>query len=111
MITRLSQWYFSKKALPYWCIFILDCLLILVSGLMVYGWNYSELEMLQNIGPLSGTLAVYLLCYIAMFRVFHTYTGIVRYSSVVDIQRIGRAMLSGLLLALIMKYVFADRYL
>lgn len=111
MITRLSQWYFSKKALPYWCIFILDCLLILVSGLMVYGWNYSELEMLQNIGPLSGTLAVYLLCYVAMFRVFHTYTGIVRYSSVVDIQRIGRAMLSGLLLALIMKYVFADRYL
>ena len=26
MIWKLSNWYFSKDALPYWCIFVLDCL-------------------------------------------------------------------------------------
>ena len=32
--SRLSTWYFSKKSLPYWGIILLDCCLILFSGLL-----------------------------------------------------------------------------
>lgn len=110
MIAKISRWYFSKKALPYWCILVLDCTIILCASLLVYGWNYSELEMLQNIGPLIGTFSIYLLCFIGSFRIFHTYTGIVRYSSVVDLQRIGRAMICGFLGTVVVKYAVADRW-
>ncbi len=36
LFSKLSTWYFSRKALPYWSIILLDCLVILFSGLLVY---------------------------------------------------------------------------
>ena len=39
LFSKLSTWYFSRKALPYWSIILLDCLVILFSGLLVYALN------------------------------------------------------------------------
>lgn len=33
-IKKLTDWYFSKRAVPYWCILLLDCLIVLFSGLV-----------------------------------------------------------------------------
>ena len=80
--SRLSVWYFSKKTLPYWGIILLDCLSLLFSGLLVYALN-------------NGLLVVCLVPYLVGFRLFHTYSGIIRYSSFVDLQRVGFATLFG----------------
>ena len=29
-IYKIIHWYFSKDALPYWCILVVDCLILLV---------------------------------------------------------------------------------
>ena len=66
MISKISNWYFSKGALPYWCLLILDCLIILGSDILVYALNNGMLYTLQNIRPLITALSLYLLCYIAL---------------------------------------------
>ena len=95
--SRLSTWYFSKKSLPYWGIILLDCCLILFSGLLVYTLNNGVLSTLNILGHLLVTLLVCLIPYLVGFRLFHTYSGIIRYSSFVDLQKVGFAVLFGLI--------------
>lgn len=93
--SRFSTWYFSKKALPYWAIILLDCLVILFSNLVVYALNNGIVTTAEIIWHLSLTLLVCLIPYLVGFRMFHTYSGIIRYSSFVDLQRVGFAILFG----------------
>ena len=95
--SRLSTWYFSKKSLPYWGIILLDCCLILFSALLVYTLNNGVLSTLDILGHLLVTLLVCLIPYLVGFRLFHTYSGIIRYSSFVDLQKVGLAVLFGLI--------------
>ena len=95
--SRLSTWYFSKKSLPYWGIILLDCCLILFSGLLVYTLNNGVLSTFDILGHLLVTLLVCLIPYLVGFRLFHTYSGIIRYSSFVDLQKVGFAVLFGLI--------------
>lgn len=105
MLSKLINWYFSKRTLPLWCIFIMDCLVVLFSDLVVYalmnGVNYTA----QHFGHVFWTSLFYLIFYIIGFRIFHTYSGVIRYSSFVDLQRVGFAMMSGLAMIAFMKYV------
>ena len=112
MISNISNWYFSKRALPFWVILLLDCLIVLGADFFVYALNNGALQTLQDFGLLAGTFSFYLVFYVAGFRLFHTYSGIIRYSSFVDLQRTGFAMLTGLILIMGMKYVFhSDHWL
>lgn len=112
MISKISNWYFSKGALPYWCLLILDCLIILGSDILVYALNNGMLYTLLNIRPLITAFSLYLLCYIVGFRIFHTYSGIIRYSSFIDLQRVGLSMLIGLVLIMGLKYgLYSDSWI
>lgn len=112
MISKISNWYFSKGALPYWCLLILDCLIILGSDILVYALNNGMLYTLQNIRPLITAFSLYLLCYIVGFRIFHTYSGIIRYSSFIDLQRVRLSMLIGLVLIMGLKYgLYSDSWI
>ena len=87
-VVRLLRWYFSKNALPYWCIFALDGIILLGSGVFSY-WIFNERHgVIVNFVPLMNTLIAYLLTNIIGVRTFHTYAGIVRYSSFVDLLKV-----------------------
>ena len=87
-LVRLLRWYFSKNALPYWCIFALDGIILLGSGIFSY-WIFNERHgVIEHFIPLMNTLIVYLLTNIIGVRTFHTYAGIVRYSSFVDLLKV-----------------------
>ena len=112
MISNISNWYFSKRALPFWAILMLDCLIVLGADFFVYALNNGGLPTVQHFSLLLEAFCFYLLFYIIGFRLFHTYSGIIRYSSFVDLQRTGFAMLTGLVLIMGMKYVLhSDRWL
>ena len=32
VIQNLARWYFSRRALPYWAVLIMDCLIVFFSG-------------------------------------------------------------------------------
>lgn len=85
---NLPKWYLTRSALPYWCILIADLIIGYLSGILVFWFYYRGAVTLGNILPLSKTIGVYLLFFLVGFRVFHTYSGIIRYSSVDDLRRI-----------------------
>ena len=94
---NIFSWYFSKRALPYWAIFIIDCLIVLFSFVTVQVVLGGIARFI--IGSPTQQLLTYgicLLCYILGFHIFHTYSGVIRYSSFVDLLRIGFAALMAL---------------
>lgn len=101
VFSKLAYWYFTKGALPYWCIFIIDCIIFVLSGLLVYAVGHGTLLTIQAFWTVTATLSFYLLFYIAGFRLFHTYAGIIRYSSFSDLQRIASAILVGCMLSIL----------
>lgn len=112
MFTRLLTWYTSRSALPFWLILIADCLTVFLSGVLAYVVDYSASMALSALGPLSLTLAVYLCCYIIGFRLFHTYSGIIRKTSVADLARVWLALLTGVCLVMTLRYLAGtDRWL
>ena len=100
---RLSNWYFSKKSLPYWCIFWIDCAVIFISYLFIYQQINSGAKALSILGQLSMLFAIFTLFHAIGFRIFHTYDGILRYSSFIDLQRVFYAVTFGAVLSAITK--------
>jgi len=100
---RLSNWYFSKKSLPYWCIFWIDCAVTFISYLFIYQQINSGAKALSILGQLSMLFAIFTLFHAIGFRIFHTYDGILRYSSFIDLQRVFYAVTFGAVLSAITK--------
>jgi len=88
---KLVNWYFTKRALPYWYILVMDCLIVLASGLFCYYIDTSGIRFANHFWPLLGTLCFYLVFYLIGFRLMRTYYGVLRYSSFSDICRIAAA--------------------
>lgn len=95
-IKKLANWYFSRRTLPYWYILIFDCLVVLVSGLVCYALDHGVLHTLDDFWPVLGTLVFYLIFFVIGFRITKTYSGILRFSSFVDLYRIAIANLIGI---------------
>ena len=100
----ILNWYFTKKALPYWAVLLLDCLICYASGIFVLLLFTSASSIITHFGAASRTILVYMVFNLIGFRVFHTYSGVVRYSSFVDLRRVFYAMLLSCIIAEIMHY-------
>lgn len=96
----LSDWYFSKKSLPYWCIFLLDCAIVFCSYLFIYQQMNSGAKTLGVLTQLSSLVGIFTLYHAIGFRIFHTYDGILRYSSFIDLQKVFYAVMCGAILTL-----------
>lgn len=103
---KFSHWYFTKDALPYWCVFAFDCFMVISSGLVCHTLIWGATVTANEFLPLLGTLLFYLVFYIIGFRIFHTYSGVMRYTSFSDIHRIALANLIGVLSIAFMRQVF-----
>ena len=88
MMRRIINWYFSRKALPYWCILVMDCVIVFISGLFVFYLQHGWADLVSRFAQVSVGLLVSLILYIVSFFVFHTYNGVMRYSSFVDLHRV-----------------------
>ena len=98
-LKKLIAWYFSKNALPYWLILVIDMLLLLLAGEFVY-WVFIH-RVDESIGALkmTQTLFMYTLPSIIGARMFHTYSGIIRYSSFIDLLHVFYANVVSLIVA------------
>ena len=91
LFRKVVDWYFSNKALPYWCILLLDCVIVAFS---TYVGHYIELGgdiFAGHFWSITRGILLGLVLFVVSFRVFHTYSGIVRYSSFIDLQRVATA--------------------
>nr|MBD5376850.1 polysaccharide biosynthesis protein [Bacteroides sp.] len=109
---KLTSWYFSRRALPYWSVLFIDVMVLLACGLIAFAVEHGTLFTLTHFFPLLGTECVYIVLYLVGFRLFHTYSGVIRFSSFIDLWRIGLAISVGVCLALICEqFLGFDRFL
>lgn len=100
----LVNWYFAKRSLPYWSIVFIDVLLCFIATIFVL-WLFSSASwILGNFPVVLHTTGLLLLIDIIMFKVFHTYAGVIRFSSFVDLKRIGLAMGAACFVAILIHY-------
>ena len=91
LFRKVVDWYFSNKALPYWCILLLDCVIVAFS---TYVGHYIELGgdiFAGHFWSITRGILLGLVLFVVSFRAFHTYSGIVRYSSFIDLQCVATA--------------------
>ena len=101
---KLANWYFTKNSLPYWSILLIDCLIIICSGFLVY-WVFNDaLTVFENTLKIFNSLIVYVVLSVIGFRLFHTYSGFMRYASIVDLMRVVYGNLVSLGLVLLADY-------
>lgn len=104
-IINILDWVFSKKSLPYWCVILVDCISILLSCLFTYWVFNSTLDIFEHRFAVLYTSLFYAAIYLIGARCFHTYLGVVRYSSFVDLLRVFYANALSLVIALIVSLV------
>lgn len=97
IIRRISNWYFSKAALPYWCILVIDCTIVAASSYIGCYLSRGGDMLASLFWPLTYGIAIGMVPFIIAFRALHTYSGIVRYSSFVDLQKVATATFIGTL--------------
>ncbi len=102
---EIVNWYFTKRALPYWCIFLFDLLIVLLSTTGTYWvFNRTGVMFAERFAVLYTALAYSVLSGIGAY-IFKTYSGVVRYSSFVDLMRVAYANGISLILALIVSWI------
>ena len=112
ILTKIANWYFTRDAMPYWIVFLFDCLVIILSNLVVYTLIHGGFATSLVFRQLLPTLLIYLIPYIIGFRLFHTYSGIVRYSSFADLYRIAAANLFGIVVVELLRiFLHTDNWL
>ena len=84
-LNRLTSWYFSRKALPYWGILALDSIIIVMAGLFAIYMVIGGALLASHFWSYVLTLTCYLPMFWVGMRIFNTYSGIIRYSSFVDL--------------------------
>ncbi|MBP3767186.1 MAG: polysaccharide biosynthesis protein [Prevotella sp.] len=99
ILDKLFGWYFKRAALPYWCMLLLDSVIVFLSGVFIFYLFHRGYQTMLHFAVLSQQLLVYLVFSLLSFRIFHTYAGIIRYSSFVDLQKIGMANFLAMLLS------------
>lgn len=89
--------YFSRNTLPYWGVLGIDWIIFIISGLVAYTVNNRFLDTDIDFQKLFITVLVYSIIPFIFFLVFRTYIGIIRFSSFIDLQKLGLTMLAATL--------------
>ena len=103
---RILNAYFTKNSLPYWSILLIDCTIIVGSGMLTYWIFHSAVDLFENTLRVLATLTVFVILSLPGFRLFHTYSGFMRYASFVDLMRVVYGNLVSLALVLAADFGF-----
>lgn len=104
IIRKTFSWYFSRKALPYWCIMLIDCGIIVTAGLIsTYIYMGGE-KLATNFWDHVLSWILTLPFFIFSMRIFHTYNGILRYSTIRDLIKIAYSLITAFIFILIFRY-------
>ena len=80
--------YLSAKVLPIWTILLIDVFIIVISSLLAYALRYDFRSIFWESSTIDKTILWTVVVNLIFFRVFRTYSNVLRFSSFVDIMRI-----------------------
>ncbi len=102
---KILSWYFSRNSLPYWCLLLSDCLMVFLSSVVSF-WAFEKTQLLfDQRFDVFYTALVYAVLSLIGAKVFRTYSGVVRYSSFVDLMKVAYANLLNMVIAVILSEV------
>ena len=111
ILSSLTSWYFSKRVLPYWGVLILDSLIVLLSYLLGCYIELGGFTFVTTLPTIILGALVVLFFFILSFRMFRTYSGIIRYSSFVDLYHVVLATIIGSSLSAIASWLLPSSLL
>ena len=88
ILQNFSKWCFSKSALPYWCILAYDSIVVVASGYFVYYLQHGLSGLVENLSRASFGIGICFAIYMFAFMLFHTFNGVLRFSSFIDLRRV-----------------------
>lgn len=88
MKAKLIQRYLSTKVLPIWTILLIDVCIIIVSSILAYVLRYDFKSVFMETSTIDKAIFGTVIINLIFFRVFRTYSNVLRFSSFVDIMRI-----------------------
>ena len=88
LFQKISKWIFSRGALPYWCILVYDSITVVASGYFVYYLQHGFQNLVENISRVSLGIGLCFAVYMIAFILFHTFNGVLRFSSFIDLRRV-----------------------
>ena len=106
MIEKLIKAYFNRQVLPFWCVLMMDSAIVFMSCLFTYWVTERTGTMFDNRFAVLYTTLLYVALSLVGARFFRTYSGIVRYSSFVDLMKVAYANLTTMMLAIGCSAVF-----
>lgn len=106
LLSKLTGWYFSRGAFPYWVVLLLDCLIVAFACVLGKCLELGRLGFALHLAPVTWGIVICVFLFILAFRLFHTYSGIVRYSSFIDLQRVVLATSTGTILVALASCLF-----
>lgn len=102
VLHNFSKWIFDRGAMPYWSILVYDSFSVLASGLFVFCLQHGFIGLIDHLPQVILGMSICLLVYVAMFFLFHTFNGVLRYSSFIDLHRVAYSTFSaGLIVCLL----------
>ena len=100
ILKKVSNWYFSKKVLPYWAVLLVDSAIVFVCAVFAHWFaNNSQIAFDQHKAVFS-TAAIYAVLSWIGARIFRTYSGVLRFSSFVDLLKVTYANATTMALAI-----------
>ena len=98
--------YLSARVLPIWMILFLDIAVIIISVLLAYILRYNVPMFVENYVAIFKSIGLIVLINVLFFRVFRTYSNILRFSSFVGILRIIMSLTVSYGLLIVMEQAF-----
>ncbi|MBR3647803.1 MAG: polysaccharide biosynthesis protein [Paludibacteraceae bacterium] len=100
IVRKVTNWYFSKRMLPYWAILLTDAASVFMSVLFVYWVTNNTQVTYDHRHAVVYTALFYAALSWVGARIFRTYSGVLRYSSFIDLMKLVYANMVSLALAL-----------
>lgn len=111
IINKIKYWYISRSALPYWSIICVDFLIIIIAAMVSTYICEGPRELINHFWDRVFTWCCLLVFFFIGMRIFHTYSGIVRYMRTTDMLRVFNAQVVAFALILTVRLFFSKDYI
>ncbi len=85
---RIFRQHLSSRILPVWTILLADILIIALSTFIAYCLRYGFVGIIEGTSTVDSAILFAVAANLIFFRIFRTYSNVLRFSSFVDIMRI-----------------------
>lgn len=100
--------YLSSKVLPIWIILLIDVFIIVIASLLAYALRYDFRSLFLESSSIEKTIIWSVVVNLIFFRIFRTYSNVLRFSSFIDIIRIFVALTVSYVLLMLLSVFAGD---